>query len=240
MPDIRQSNPAMSMNMHLDNAAKKAYEVSYALFRVAAILPSRALAEILEMETLELLRAAAGGMPTEAGRALTALTYLVSFGKDTGKINSDNAELLLRQLEVMGSVLSDLAAADDDDTPRADLTGIFTEDEPTPVYLGSAAEESPATENAANDNAANENAANENAANGKDSDNGNSVAAGKRQELILGKIRRSGNCRTRDLQEVLPGVSERTLRYDLQRLLERGSIERFGKGGPASWYRVSL
>jgi len=59
-----------------------------------------------------------------------------------------------------------------------------------------------------------------------------------RQSVILDKIRQSGNCRTRDLQAVFPGLSERTLRYDLQRLVEEGKIERGGGGGPASWYRL--
>jgi DeoR/GlpR family transcriptional regulator of sugar metabolism len=58
-------------------------------------------------------------------------------------------------------------------------------------------------------------------------------------------IRQSGNsgnpaigCRLKELQNALPDVSERTLRYDLQRLIESGKIERLGSGGPATFYRA--
>jgi len=47
----------LPMPTPLDPAAKKAYEVSYALFRVAGVLSSRSFADFLEKEALELLRA---------------------------------------------------------------------------------------------------------------------------------------------------------------------------------------
>ncbi len=59
-----------------------------------------------------------------------------------------------------------------------------------------------------------------------------------RQSAILGKIRQSSYCRLKDVQDLIPNSSERTLRYDLQKLIERGEIERVGSGGPSSFYRV--
>src|SRR5205807_733369 len=59
-----------------------------------------------------------------------------------------------------------------------------------------------------------------------------------RQNAILGRIRQIGNCRIRDIEEILPNSSERTIRYDLQSLVEKNLIERIGTGGPSVYYRV--
>ncbi|MEN9341754.1 MAG: hypothetical protein RIQ54_10 [Candidatus Parcubacteria bacterium] len=65
----------------------------------------------------------------------------------------------------------------------------------------------------------------------------NSSDSDKRQTAILSKIQELGNCRLKDLIEYLPNVSERTIRYDLQKLTDSGVIERVGGGGPFSFYR---
>jgi len=46
-----------------------------------------------------------------------------------------------------------------------------------------------------------------------------------RQSAIVERIRQSGNCRLKDIREILPDTSERTLRYDLQSLLEKNLID---------------
>lgn len=68
-----------------------------------------------------------------------------------------------------------------------------------------------------------------------------------RQPAIINKIKDSNpsagsgqaGCRLKDLVAEFPDVSERTLRYDLQRLCGQGIIERVGNGGPASYYRFT-
>ncbi|MDP3948073.1 MAG: DeoR family transcriptional regulator [bacterium] len=47
-----------------------------------------------------------------------------------------------------------------------------------------------------------------------------------------------GNVSIKELVAELGNVSERTLRYDLQRLVEQGRIERVGSGGPGTYYRI--
>ena len=67
----------------------------------------------------------------------------------------------------------------------------------------------------------------------------NNINTAIRQSAIINRIK-SGNgngCRLKDLITEFPDVSERTLRYDLQRLCEQKVIERVGNGGPASYYR---
>jgi hypothetical protein len=63
-------------------------------------------------------------------------------------------------------------------------------------------------------------------------------SAADRQGRIVAAIRQNPNARMRDLLAALPGVSERTIRYDLERLVSSGTIEREGIGGPATWYRL--
>ncbi len=51
-------------------------------------------------------------------------------------------------------------------------------------------------------------------------------------------IRQCGNCGLRDILEMLPDYSDRTIGYDLQTLVERGSVERIGAGRPSVYYRI--
>ena len=70
--------------------------------------------------------------------------------------------------------------------------------------------------------------------------NGNGLASAIRQSAILEKIRQSEN-RQAPLKEILaafPEVSERTMRYDLQKLCGQDVIERVGNGGPGSYYTI--
>lgn len=63
-------------------------------------------------------------------------------------------------------------------------------------------------------------------------------SAADRQQRIIAEIRQNPTARMRDLLAALPGVSERTIRYDIERLVASGIIEREGIGGPATWYRL--
>ena len=70
-------------------------------------------------------------------------------------------------------------------------------------------------------------------------ENGNSAM---RQSAIVDKIRQyqSGTERAtlKEIMAALPSVSERTVRYDLQKLCAKGVIERVGQGGPSTHYVI--
>ena len=57
-----------------------------------------------------------------------------------------------------------------------------------------------------------------------------------RQDLISEKIRKSGKVNVKELIGQFPGVSERTIRYDLQKLCDLGIIEKIGSSGPGTSY----
>jgi predicted HTH transcriptional regulator len=60
----------------------------------------------------------------------------------------------------------------------------------------------------------------------------------ERQDKIMGLIAAQKKMQLRDFISAFPGVSERTLRYDLKRLFEQGRVVRQGSGGPGSYYVV--
>lgn len=64
----------------------------------------------------------------------------------------------------------------------------------------------------------------------------------KRETAIVEKIRQAGDkpVQFKDIIAALPDFSERTLRYDLQRLSNRGVLERLGPGGPATYYKIRV
>ncbi|GEM_PF-1638636 len=61
-----------------------------------------------------------------------------------------------------------------------------------------------------------------------------------RQNLISEKIRQSGKVNVKELLSKFPGVSERTIRYDLQSLCDRGVVEKIGSSGPGTSYSSKL
>ncbi|MGC9598819.1 MAG: DeoR family transcriptional regulator [Minisyncoccia bacterium] len=194
-------------------ALKKAYEISYAIFRVCSRSTSAALKESLERQALSLLDAAVVGnyglMATISG----VIEHLVRFGSDVGLIHKANGETLAFQVGVLNAAIAGSEKpAEISEVPLGD---IFDEQD---VLFPAKRQHSEEAENAHN--------------------SANNAKAAMRQSAILEKIRQSGNCRIKDIQELLSGCSERTIRYDLQSLLEQNRIERVGGGGPAMLYRI--
>jgi predicted transcriptional regulator len=60
----------------------------------------------------------------------------------------------------------------------------------------------------------------------------------ERNEIIMNILTKRSLCHLKDLAIALPNVSERTIRYDIQRLMDKGTVERVGTGGPNSFFRL--
>jgi hypothetical protein len=216
--------------------SKKSYEISYALFRLAsAAKPS--FAESLEKQALNLLESSAKKDRLGAEVALGAIEVLVRFGADVNLINIVNAELLTNEARELNSAIAGLPKAAT--PPPVNLEDIFSKN-PTPAdgdqFAASANEmelKSAICPNPESNNVA------------ENSNIHGNLKSAIRQSAIFERIRQCGNlpdgkagCRLKEMQELLPEVSERTLRYDLQDLVGRGLIERVGSGGPATYYRA--
>lgn len=216
---------------------KKAYEIGYAVFRIGSRIANAALKEHLERQALSLLDAATVGNYGWVSTVSKAIEYLVRFGSDVGLIHEANKETILSQLQsLIEGVAGPEKAATAEEVP---LNDIFSGHEPLFSASHSAHRPANMTSAASVTNAANQpNPAKQQSSDGNDNGEESGIGPEIRQSAILEKIRQSGNCRLRDIQEMLPDCSERTIRYDLQTLAERGSIERIGTGGPSVFYRI--
>jgi len=201
----------------------KSYEVAYALFRLAAQMQEKDFAEPLRASGTALLSAAAGEDYAAAGRALRVMECLIKFGGDVSMIGTANVEVLSREIYALDVAIAERKAAVK--TDEVNVAEIFSKPEiaePEPMSMEDLHAQSreqahrpePAIRQPANDSAI-------------------------RQSSILERIRQSGTCRLKDIQDVLPNISERTIRYDLQTLLEQNLIERIGNVGPSVFYRAN-
>lgn len=189
-----------------------AHRISFAVFRVARLTRHKKLRGELEAAAVELARDLS---EERAG----ALSRLVDLAEVVEEMNEVNAEVLRRELNNLVEMIAlDVSRL----SPRGDSAYIDDIFDPNYDSIG-------------------------NGHYGVDEDvaesNGNdmSIASIKeRQTEILEFIRQFlNNCRMRDLIEKFPDVSERTLRNDVQTLIEVGLIERLGgKSGPNSYFVV--
>jgi len=223
----------------------KAQEIGYALIRVAAYVRRRDFRSRLEELALALVDNVAAPEPDAVLEIIAAVENVIKLGASVYEIETVNARILLRELNGLASAIrqsfgidklpdlstmfspvntaNDVAAYDvDSATPIADgfkETKVDIADDEVSSLLQSSEKQQPGMV---------------------------SVGSAIRQSAILEKIKHSsveanGNgiikgCRMKDLIAEFPDVSERTLRYDLQRLLQHGAIDRLGNGGPASYY----
>ncbi len=266
-----------------ESAIKKAYEISYALFRVAGTGLKRPYAEQLEGLALSILGNAASLKFEELAVSLDAANYVLRLGGDVGLISNQHKDILLREIAVLDKMVAE--SGKKEKLPDLDIAGLFSQDESGKSKSGTSAlrlrqtgksanpvrsredssrysqrhaagprgeyrdsQHTPASNEAKRNNPAKSISGNP-AINSNDSAkevieedrSGLSAQAGnvkERHDRIAGFIRQSGNCRLKDIHDALPDSSERTIRYDLQALMEEGVVERIGGGGPSTYYRL--
>ena len=222
-----------------DPAITKAYEICYALFRVGMNVQNKVFAGSLERKALRLLDKAISGNGAEMQDAATAVHYLVGFGEGIGFIHPTNAETIRNELAALAelTVLPDKTALPEE-VPLGD---IFSKRQEA-LFVGNPAKNNPANGKTKVQSGNQHPATDLPEFKSQGNESGNGSASGNdnpaiRQSAILDKIRQSGNCRMKDIMEVLPDASERTIRYDLQSLVEQNLVERVGAGGPMVFYR---
>jgi hypothetical protein len=254
------------------NAAKKAYEIAYALFRISAKISELGIKEKLESRALDLLISANAEEYGNAAKTLAAIDALVKFAADLNIISISNSDVLLREITVMNeAIIECLDKSDDVDVSKffsaapqekqenVTLDSFIDSVEPAEAVLSHAYSFIPSEHGVIPTKAMSSRAAARDPGEKENPDpafgstqlttgqrddkekSGNAASAlrsGNRQIAILDRIRQSGNCKLKELQEILPDCSERTIRYDLEDLIERNLVERIGAGGPAVSYRI--
>ena len=218
---------------------KKAYELVYALSRISVKILDQNISRKISELGIELLVATLACEYEDAGKYLEAVDYLVKLSIDLGAITFLNGDVLMGEIGNLSSMLTNSA---DPATEAVDIRDFFSSAPPGNSRAENARDVSveeivfesmrPQSEQEV------EIAVSEPGSNESGNPANNFLKSGIRQMAVLDKIRQSGNCRMRDIQEVLPNTSERTIRYDLEDLIERKLIERIGAGGPAISYRI--
>lgn len=219
---------------------KKAYEIAYALFRLAGVLKRPSFADQLESRGLALLSAAIAEDHAVMATVSRGIECLLKFGGDLGAINRANVDTIATELKGFNAAIAELEKSA---KPEAvGLADIFSKSSVSvncphsaeEVSVAKSAERIEIENNGLNGDSHSHTIAMNNNGNGGN----NVVKVAMRQSAILERIRQNHDCRLKDIQEALQDVSERTIRYDLQNLLEQGLIDRSGNGGPATFYRA--
>lgn len=209
----------------LFNFSQKAYEICYAVFRLGTGVKNADLRNRLEKAGLELLEAGSSNNNPSLGNSLSLLETLVNFSQGIGEISYLQSQVLLREIGNFNSAIRQSNSA----IAELNLEEFFqtqvsqnaeSVSRPTvPMVLETKASIFPEVEQVEV----------------KEQDRENSAM---RKSAIMDIMRQVQNCRIKDLIAAFPGTSERTLRYDLQKLCEEGIIERIGPGGPGTYYQL--
>jgi len=233
---------------------KKSYEIAYALWRIAAHASEKAFADILRTKAVELIGFAADGNYVGLNAAGDSLQAIIKFAVDVNCISVSNAAILAREIGNLKAAISEIAAIkptkgfNDTDIDIADIFSKKSISQPAletsekmefersehPEQM----QEIPLADFLADSvNAADMEFQGE--AHGIDADaRETGKKAEMRQAAILERIRQNGDCRLADIQAILSDVSERTLRYDIESLVQQNLIERLGTGGRSVYYRA--
>lgn len=239
----------------------KAQEIGYALVRVAAYVRRRELRSRLEELAFALVDNVVAPEPDAALEVIASAENVIKLGASVYEIETVNARILLRELGGLASAirqsfgidalpnLSTMFSPDNTASNVAELphSAIEKNERVAEYDMDSAMPISEGFKETKVDIADDVVPSLSQAQPSEKQQPGMvSVGSAIRQSAILEKIKHSsaevnGNgfikgCRMKDLIAEFPDVSERTLRYDLQRLLQHGAIDRLGNGGPASYY----
>ena len=193
----------------------------------------------LKSAAISVLGSVSGGDQIAATKSSVSLEYLIRFAMDVNIVGMANGEIMFREINGLKDSLTTLAGTNEDgaeaESSEADIADIFSKED---IRQKDAIRQESEPVMIRQNNPANE-FGNGGIGDSGNNDNGNaSLKAAIRQTAILERIRQTGNCRIKDIQEILPQCSERTIRYDLQDLLEKNLVERVGSGGPSVFYRL--
>jgi len=247
---------------------QKAKELCLAFMKIAVYMRRHELKRRFEAFALELLEKSALHDREGILRLITVLEHFVDFANTIYEIEPLNADILkaeLSKLRMSVREIENKESFDKDLLP--DITSIFQDQqklfddqinrEEKVQRKQKSSRNSEKAEKAVNSNenieiAAKDNAAinltkkniaaNMNMALPQDKITDINDDAAMRQSAIVERIRQSGNMPIylKDIVNSFPKFSERTLRYDLQRLCSQGVIERVGAGGRNSYYKARI
>ncbi|OGY60312.1 MAG: hypothetical protein A3B23_00205 [Candidatus Colwellbacteria bacterium RIFCSPLOWO2_01_FULL_48_10] len=240
----------------MNNLSYKAHDIVFAVFRVATLIRNAGLRRELEDAAIGFLskfdeQALHLGLPT----VFDKLERFILIAKSVKEMKDINADVLIREIGYLQKAMQEKikapAAGPDIDLgkefPVGNLNIERFNDLKIETLKPSYAKAMEGRDLRAKDDLLMEelplSANNESSTNiriGSDAANdlwvsGNGEIS-KRQESVLNKIRETQLCRLRNLMETFPDISERTIRNDIQTLINRRLVRRVGGGGPNSYF----
>lgn len=223
-----------------DFIKQRSFELSYALFQLARITKHKDLRARVEANAIYLLESAENSDSSSIGKAIAVLRKLVILGEGIGEVSYEHSRTINKQFSSLQSAIADYVASKQSEETAGsaiDINKIF--ENGFGNELPGSTEKQIKKELKVGNVSANLNVKTESFS--AEQGNGVSVGFAARQSAIferVGRLSVNGNvCRLKDLVASFSDVSERTLRYDLQKMCDQGLIERVGNGGPFSFYR---
>ena len=203
---------------------QKAQEISYAVVRIAPYIRRTELRQRIEKLAFQLLEDVSLQGFEFAIKTTAALENLINLGKSIYEVEPVNAKIIIGELKSLESAMRQIVGLDPEGGATPDMGVFFSK---VPAIIS----EENNQEQMRQDSVAEV---------GNGNISGNGIVSTMRQSAILEKIRQSENRQSqlKDLISAFPDVSERTMRYDLQKLCSQGLIERIGNGGPGSYYTL--
>jgi hypothetical protein len=197
------------------SVSKKAFEICYALFRISENVSQGSFKESIQTKGLQLLESASEERYEDSLKSLEGVVWLMRIGGGAGLANAGNTDMVIQEADSLKGIIAELINAAI--LPDSHIAPIFSHlPVSAPVEEKIHRQEQPKFQR----------------------EEKIKVSLEERKNSIFERIRQLGNCRLKDVQDILPDVSERTIRYDLQTLVEQGVIERIGGGGPGTFYKV--
>lgn len=203
------------MAVSLTEQQKLANDIAAATFRVAELVKEDRLRTELQLAVFDLILS--GSTETMA-----KLKVLIRFGQSIKQIKDINAEVLLRELGHLEQMAVSAETAMSDVNVMAEFDGSQYDRDIGPLS-GQAAKRPSGTLTRTSGRTAVKDNANVRAIN---------------IDRVLRFIETRPETRVKDLEQVFPDISERTLRRAIEKLVKSGKIERAGNIGPYGFYRA--
>lgn len=244
----------MPTGSFVDFSSKKAFEIAYAVLRLSDITKRRSFSDRLENHAIMLVESVLAMEYGKARESLWILQYIVKLGADVNILSLNNSSAIIAECEGLSSAIAEFgssATLPDIDFQAVFSKGAFSEDEKKNKKEESISKKRREIKEKGRfqEEINTEDSAVRGGGIYTDEDikkfitvhNSAKIAeyaAQVRKNAIIERIREKGDCKAKDIMEVVPELNERTLRHDLQILAEQGIIERVGNTGSSTYYRI--
>ena len=226
--------------MSLSPISQKAHDISFAAFRVAALIKNPKLRSEIESAAVDLVshyeEIADTSLPFTTPNVVDKLLRLITLAESISEMKPINASVLKRELGNLQTAI-DFHINTFKGQPSGNDIDISNMFPASTLPSGNGKKDNKASHQViGNSKSFLEASKEERSRVSTDSPSDTEISI--RQTAILRNIRETQLRRLSNIMEAMPNVSERTIRNDIQGLIDRGLIRRVGGGGPHSYFET--